>query len=507
MPAAPTHPAAPVDPITALSATALARRIRDGEISAVRAAQAHLDRIAAVDAAHRAIVLVDAEGALQRAKEADEARARGEIWGPLHGVPITIKDSFSVRGLRTTAGARQLADHVPAQDAAVVALLREAGAVIVAKTNLAALAMDMQTTNPLFGATNNPWDLRRTPGGSSGGCVTALATGMTPLSFGSDLAGSIRLPSSYVGVYGLKPTFGATSLAGHVPPLPGEVNGIRALAVAGPMARSIEDLALALEVIARPHPLDATTRPLRAPDDAPSSLRGLRIAYCTRFGDLRPSREIEEAMRAFVGRVRAAGAVVEEAEPAELSYERAWETWGALVGLQGGYDRSNLARWFGRRFASRAVRHIPHQRRILDGHSVAAYMAALDEQARQIAAMDRFVARYDAWIAPTSVTTAFEHREPSRTFGIFNVYDEPMRVDDREVPYYVATQSFTTIPTVAECPVVALPIGLGAAGMPVGVQVIGRRFDDRRLLRVAALLDSVGARAALPIEREARGAG
>ena len=277
------------NPIVFLSATTLAQRIRSGELTSTEAVQAYLRQIEAVNRNYNALVLVDAEAALERAREADAALARGEVWGPLHGVPVTVKDSLAVRGLRTTAGSPELADHVPPEDAALVALLREAGAVILGKTNLATLAMDMQTTNPVFGTTVNPWDEARTPGGSSGGCATALATGMTPLSFGSDLAGSIRVPSSFVGVYGLKPTFGVVSMVGHIPPRPGEVNGIRSLAVAGPLARSLEDLALALEVIAQPHRLDETPRPLRAVDVAPRDLASLRIAYARQLGDLTPS--------------------------------------------------------------------------------------------------------------------------------------------------------------------------------------------------------------------------
>ncbi|MCA9548756.1 MAG: amidase [Myxococcales bacterium] len=494
------------NPIVFLSATTLAQRIRSGELTSTEAAQAYLRQIEAVNRTYNALVLVDAEAALERAREADAALARGEVWGPLHGVPVTVKDSLAVRGLRTTAGSPELADHVPPEDAALVALLREAGAVILGKTNLATLAMDMQTTNPVFGTTVNPWDEARTPGGSSGGCATALATGMTPLSFGSDLAGSIRVPSSFVGVYGLKPTFGVVSMVGHIPPRPGEVNGIRSLAVAGPLARSLEDLALALEVIAQPHRLDETPRPLRAVDVAPRDLASLRIAYARQLGDLTPSAEVLAAMDAFLARLRAAGATVVEATPPELSPVRAWETWGALVGMQGGYERSNFARWWARRFVGGAVREIPHLRRILDGHSVEAYMEALEEQQRQINAMEGFLHDYDAWIIPTSMTVAFEHRAPDRAFGDFHVYDAPMNVDGRAVPYYVVTQAFTTIPTVTESPVVTLPIGPGRSGLPVGVQVVGQRFQDRRLLQVAALLDQLTERPAFPLEPRAVGA-
>jgi len=502
IPAAATRPPS-TDPLVYRSASELARRIRTGELSSVRVVQAFLDQIARQNGTYNAVVLADGDAALRRAREADDALLRGEVWGPLHGVPVTVKDTFSVQGLRTTAGAVELSQYVPSQDAALVVLLRDAGAIILAKTNMATLAMDMQTTNELFGTTNNVWDVRRTAGGSSGGCATALATGMTPLSFGSDLAGSIRLPSAWAGVYGLKPTFGVVSMSGHLPPLPGEINGIRTMAVAGPMARSVEDLELALRVIARPSRRDATTRPLRPIENPPTSARALRFAYATELGGLRPSHEVEAAMEALVARLRAAGATVEQATPRELDVEQTWEVWGALVGMQGGYDRSNLARWFGRLFAYGAVRDIPHQRRILDPISVPGYMQALEVQAQSINAMDAFVEQFDAWIIPAAVTTAFPHQAASRTFGIFNVYDTPIHVDDRQVPYYRVTQSFTTLASVTENPVVTVPVGLGSSGMPVGVQLVGRRFDDLRLLRVAALIAPIAGQMRYPLEPEA----
>lgn len=473
------------------SATELARRIREGELSSVDVVRAFIAQIAAHNGAFNAVVLLDAKSALARAAEADAARARGESWGPLHGVPVTVKDTFEVRGIRTTAGHPSLAGHVPARDATLVALLRGAGAIVLAKTNLATLAMDMQTTNPLFGTTTNPWDPRRTPGGSSGGCATALATGMSPLSFGSDLAGSLRLPAHYTGVFAFRPSHGVVSLRGHVPPLPGEVSGVtRAMAVAGPLARSVEDLELAMEVLARPHASDPTVVPLRPLKDPPTSIAGLRVAWAGQLGGVPVSREITAAIGAFTERLRAAGAQVTRAEPPGFDYNRTWEAWGALVGMQGGYERGNVARWFGDLFVGGAVAAIPHQRRILEPISVARYMETLGTADGQAAALEAFLAGYDAWLVPVSSTAAIPHLAPSSQFGVFNVYDTPVRVDGVDVPYYVATQAYATLFAVTESPVVAIPVGKTGDGLPIGVQVVGRRYEDLRLLRVAKLLAS-----------------
>lgn len=434
-------------------------------------------------------VLLDMNAALERARAADEALARGEIWGPLHGVPVTVKDTYAIKGLRTTAGDPELLDYVPDEDAVIVSLLRRAGAIVLAKTNTAKLAMDMQTHNALFGTTNNPWNVKLTVGGSSGGCAAAVASHMSALSFGSDLAGSIRLPAAYTGIWGLRPTHGVVSLQGHIPPKPDEVNGIWTMAVPGPLANSVEDLQLALSVLAQKSPQDSTVVPLRPRLTPPASLRHLKFAYMDELGGMPVSRDIKESLQRVVDRLRAAGATVVRAEPSDFSYQRTWETWGALVGMQGGYDRSNLARWLGSIFAQGAVADIPHQRRILDPISVEDYMRALTEKAIQTNALERFLSDYDGWIVPVASLPPFEHHAPSGTFGIFNVYDDPLQVDGKDLAYYNVTQSYATLFSVTEGPVISMPAGQTPSGLPVGLQLVGRRFEDWRLLDVARLLE------------------
>lgn len=475
--------------IVTLTASELARRIQARELTSVQVVQAFVRQIARCNPDLNAIVLLDGDAVLARAREADQALARGEVWGPLHGVPVTVKDTYATRGLRTTAGAAELADYIPEKDAVAVSLLRRAGAILLAKTNAATLAMDMQTTNVLFGTTNNPCDVTKTTGGSSGGCAAAVASHMSPLSFGSDLAGSIRLPAAYTGVWGLRPTHGVVSMQGHIPPKPDETDGIKTMAVLGPLANSVGDLELALAVLAQSSPEDATVAPLRPRSAEPVAMAGLKIAYAEELGGMPVSAEIKQAIAQVVEALRAAGATVERAEPKAFSYQRTWETWGALVGMQGGYERSNLARRIGRFFAGKSVRDIPHQRRILDPISVEGYMQALTEKARQTNALERFLSGYDAWIVPVSSVPAFAHHKHSRTFGIFNVYDEPLLVDGKPVPYYNATQSYTSLFSVTEGPVVAMPVSRNAQGLPIGLQLVGRRFEDWHLLAVAKAME------------------
>ena len=293
-----------------LSASKLAAMLRASEITSRQTVEAYFAQIKEQNPTYNAIVTLNETQALAQADHADQALRDGKPCGPLHGVPITIKDTYRVKGSRTTVGYLPLKDYVPDSDAVAVKLLKEAGAIIIGRTNTPTLAMDMQTDNPIFGKTNNPWDVQRTPGGSSGGCATALATGMTSLSLGSDLAGSIRLPASFCGVYGLKPTHGVVSFEGHMVPLPGEINGYRTLAVAGPLARSIDDLALALDALTQPTSHDRNVAPLLANLGENVDISKLKIAWTDNFGGVPVSAEVKEKLQACVNKLSQAGATV-----------------------------------------------------------------------------------------------------------------------------------------------------------------------------------------------------
>ncbi len=219
--------------------------IRAGHLSAREVVAAHLTQIAAHNPALNAVVTLDAERASERARQADDAYARGELWGPLHGVPFTLKDAHATAGLRTTTGFPPLANYVPKEDGTVAARLRAAGGILIGKTNVPVMLADFQTSNPIFGRTNNPWDTARTPGGSSGGAAAALASGMTPFEIGTDLSASIRLPAHFCGVFGLKPTERRVALTGLIPGLAGP-RPLRIMSSIGPMARSASSVATAL---------------------------------------------------------------------------------------------------------------------------------------------------------------------------------------------------------------------------------------------------------------------
>ena len=236
----------------------MAAAIRAGHISAAEVLEAHVARIDTYNPGLNAIVTMDASWARERARQADEALARGEVWGPLHGVPFTLKDAHATAGMRTT-GFPPL-DHVPREDSAVTARLRAAGGILLGKTNVTMLLGDCQSHNPIFGRTNNPWNLDRTPGGSSGGAAAAVASGMTPFDMGTDLSALIRIPAHFCGLFGLKPTEKRVSLLGLFPGL-STPRSIRIMSTIGPMARTAEDLALLYSIIAGPDGYDTEVLP------------------------------------------------------------------------------------------------------------------------------------------------------------------------------------------------------------------------------------------------------
>jgi amidase len=289
----------------------LAQMIRDRKISAVEVLEAHLAQINKHNSKLNAVCTLDEDNARARAKQADEALAKGENWGALHGVPITIKDIFETAGVRTTAGYIPLKDYIPQQDATVVARLRAAGAVIVGKTNLAELAGDYQSTNSLFPRVTNPWHLDYTPGGSSGGSAAAVAAGLSPLDLGNDIAGSVRQPAHFCGVYGLKPTDRRISTAGQIPEVPGMPLCIRQMMTVGCFARALEDIRLCFSLIAGADVRRPDVPPI--PLDTPSnqSLQNLKIAWIDEWAEVPVAAEIRSAMQALAPTLGQTGAQVE----------------------------------------------------------------------------------------------------------------------------------------------------------------------------------------------------
>src|SRR6266480_4960530 len=285
------------------STTQLAAAIRAGDVSATEVLEVHLAQIATHNPALNAVVTMDAEQAHKRAREADEALARGEVWGPLHGVPFTLKDAHATAGMRTTTGFPPLANYVPKVDSTVTARLKAAGGILLGKTNVHMMLADpAQSINPIFGRTNNPWNVERTPGGSSGGAAAALAAGMTPFDIGTDLSASIRIPAHFCGVCGLKPTEQRVPLTGLIPGL-STPRSVRIMSCLGPMARTIEDLALLYQIIAGPDGYDTEVQPVPVDDMSPLELKNLRIAFAPTFPGFPVAAEIRASVEELARRL------------------------------------------------------------------------------------------------------------------------------------------------------------------------------------------------------------
>jgi amidase len=440
------------------STTELAQAIRAGKLSVREALGAHLAQIATHNPALNAVITLDAERASERAREADDALARGENWGPLHGVPFTLKDAHATAGVRTTTGFPPLADYFPGEDGAVAARLKAAGGILIGKTNVPVMLADFQTSNPIFGRTNNPWDTARTPGGSSGGAAAALASGMTPFEIGTDLAASIRIPAHFCGVFGLKTTERRVPLTGLIPGLPGP-RPLRIMSTIGPMARSVEDLALLYAIIAGPDGRDTEVPPAPVGQAANVELRDLRIAVAPTFPGIPVAADVRAAVAALAKQLSLRCRVVEEAALPSLDINQELASGGALVGMMIG-----------------AVQPGDQE----EPTTLAQYLEALDRRDRSIVAWEQFFDRWDVLLCPPSMMTAFPHCDPG----------SHLQVDGKEVVYWTVSAHGALFNYTGH-PAVVLPYALDPAGLPIGIQLVGKRWSESRLLAVAEALAEV----------------
>jgi len=456
----------------------LAQAIRTCEVSVVEVLRAQLDHIERHNPAINAIVTLDTERALRRAREADEALSRGEVWGSLHGVPVTIKDCFETAGLRTTSGYPPFAEYVPQRDAAAVALLRQAGAIILGKTNLPPLAAGGQSVNAIFGRTNNPWNLDRTPGGSSGGGAAAVAAGLSPLDLGSDISGSLRMPAHFCGIYSLKPTGGRIPLQGHrssVKPLkvPAGWDVLYQLPVAGPLARSIDDLRLALSVLADPKSPALRPAPTR-------SIHDLRIAWTDEMETLPIGTEVRAALQALADRLAQSGARVERHTSPGVPYAEAWQPAASALAAMNTLFQSTPTRLLRKSTAlipeSRLPRD-PIQRGFMLGASLQSkrMQRVFEQRQSLIQRVDEFLTQWDAWLCPVFSTTAFTHR----------ALGDPIEIEDRSLSADLAEVVPNVIFNFTGHPVVVVPIGRSSNGLPIGAQIVGKRWGEMELLAVA----------------------
>jgi amidase len=443
------------------SATEAAEMVRRKEISARELTEMLLARIDAVDPAVNAVVELRREAAVREAAAADQAMARG-VPGPFHGVPMTVKESFNVAGLHTTWGNPAFKEYVADADATLVGRLRQAGAIIVGKTNVHFMLADFgQTANELYGATNNPWDTKRTPGGSTGGGAAAVSAGMTFLEYGSDLVGSIRIPASFCGVYGLKPSVGIVPLTGfQVPGSPAAPSEMTYMSAVGPLGRSARDLRTALNVTAGPEVPAAHAYSWSLSRPRHTRLEDFRVGVVLDHEHAPVSSEVTTLLSGAVDALTRVGARVVEGWPEGVDPVQHAESFGFHVGLFFAFQQPDEG------FAGSAK--------------------FIDEEARRMsarAAWSRYFNDVDVFLCPANFTPAFPHDE--RPFEERTITTPKGERSYNNQPFWIAHASLPGLPAVVA------PIGKTPGGLPVGAQIIGPLYEDDTAITFAELLAQV----------------
>ena len=472
-----TAPTTSVSPFA--SAGDMLALLRDRQVSAEELLDLHLGRIAKYNPELNVIVTPDYERARQRARESDRRIAEGEA-GVLEGLPITIKDSNQVAGLRATAGLEAFADFVPETDGMLAQRLFAAGANLMGKTNIPPSLADWQANNPIFGRTVNPWDHSRTPGGSTGGSA-ALAAGLTPLEFGSDIGGSIRVPAAFCGVFGHRPSETALPRTGAMPPyMP--ATPLSMMGVQGPLARSARDLELALDVIAGPEQGEDTGAwKIEIPPARHRRLADFRVAIFPEVDWIPVSREVRATLGQVVDLLRAAGATIGVASPEGVADEQHFDDYNALLQIMMSAGLSEEAR----RESGERLRdsESPRIRSISRGllATIGDFRAIAGARARSRLAYREFFRDWDVLLAPITLIPAFEHDD--RPQG-----ERTIVVDEAHVDYYLQI-FYPSIATFPGQPATAFPVTRSREGLPIGLQAIGPYLEDRTPIEFAHLLE------------------
>ncbi len=456
-----------------LTAVELRRRIGAKEISPVEVLESCLTRIALINPAVNAMVVLDADRARAAAREAEAAVMRGDDLGPLHGIPVAVKDAQDLKGVRTTYGSPIHADHVPAQDGACIARLRDAGAILIGKTNTPEWSAGANSRNPVHGVTANPFDLTRSAAGSSGGSAAALACGMAPLASGSDMGGSLRNPAGYCGIVGMRPSPGLVASDKRA-------IGWSPLATDGPMARTVADTALMLSVMASDDARDPLAytlpdEPVRGRPERwvlpPVALKGLKLAFTDDFGFAPTEQHIRRVFRSRVTAIAPLFAEVEEAAPDCTGADDAFAVLRA----------SNFLASHGTGYRTHPHMYGPLVRANLEEaltYSLSDYARAASAQTRIYRAYQAFFAQHDVLVSPTITLSP---RPWSESY--------PTEIDGVATQSYYHWLALAYAVTLAGHPAVSLPLGRDESGLPFGLQIVGRRGGDAQVLAVAAALE------------------
>lgn len=486
-----------MDGFGSYSATDLIKAIKSKKVSATELLAYFMDRHKRLDSKINAIVTTDFERALQRAKKADEALGRGEIWGPLHGLPVTIKDNIEVAGMKTSYGAPYFLNHKTTQNADIVQLLLDAGAIIFGKTNLPLFGMDAQSFNDVFGQTNNPWDVTKTPGGSSGGSAAALAAGLTGLDIGNDIGGSIRLPAHFCGVYGHKPSFNIVSMHGGKKPWKTHHSNYPVdtdLAVKGPLARSAEDLKLAMDIIVAPPFYQRKAFKIKLPEPRKTKLKDFRVGVWMEDSRYPTDSDVGNCLQDMVNRLSKAGVNLKTEKP-DVDLKR--------------------CHWLRSDLETTALSHVQPPGRFIWAVAQAKMLEDGDQSptARWVRAMtgyhrdwnrlneERAVIRQkwedyfqdiDLLLCPVARIAAHDHDHTK-------IGKRVIQFNGKTENYWDVVGPWNALSLVAYLPATVAPIGFTPGGLPVGIQIIGPYLEDHTPIQFAKLLEEMNGRFKPPV--------
>jgi amidase len=481
------------------SATALLRQLRERKIGSVELLEMLFKRIERLNPKLNAVVALEMERARADARAADSVPT--DRRGVLHGLPITLKDTWEVAGMRSTCGLPELANHRPDRDAEAVALLRAAGAIPFGRTNVPSGAADGQSYNPVFGVTNNPWNVERTPGGSSGGAGAAVAAGLTPVELGSDIAGSIRIPAHFCGIFGHKSSYGVVPMRGHIPPPPGS-SAVVPLGVAGPLARSAVDLELLLDILAAPSELGRAAWSIHVPPSRHHRLADFRVGLWADPGTYSVDARCVAAIHEFARDLRSAGVQVNESARPDIDFAASDDLFVAILfaTISTGAAEEVLSETEQAAAARKAdVRSYP-ARIARAVRTTRTELAALFEHQHVLRrAWRQFFQQFDVLLCPITTTVAFPHDHSGTGSGHIAQYDRTLKVDGQHVPYLDCIQ-WPGLATIANLPATAIPTGRLVDRLPMGVQAIGPYLEDRTTIRFAELVEqALGGYAPPPI--------
>ncbi len=468
------------------SASDLANQLSKGEISTTDLVRNHYERIKKYNNTLNAIVINNEKEAIETARKLDEEIKDGLKRGPLHGVPVTLKESFNLKGHKTTVNFKSLKDNIADKDSVIAGRLKASGAIILGKTNVPTLLADNQTFGPLYPTANNPFDLTRTPGGSTGGGAAAVASGLTTIEIGTDIGGSIRNPANFCGIFGLKPTENQYPQSGHVPPMPKSKSGYISMTSIGPLARTMEDIELAWDVINQPEWKYLNSLPVKSIAPKYDSLGDYKIAWFDDSELVECSKSTKKVLNHFIEKLSLKDVKIHKFNIDEHWLNQAFEVWATLFGFISGQGAPWIFRQIMKMKFRQQTKGSPFNasKALSDGLNLnfKTFSKTLRKRQEIIADFISWFDRYDFIISPTSIGPAFKH----------NHKHIPIEYEGRKIPYPDYNFPFTIPYNACGNPSLIVPGGFSAESLPIGIQIAGPHYSENELIHFGKLVEEIG---------------